>query len=278
MTSTNEMSLHYLPCKVSGNLSSPYLLIFLHGWPDTFELWDPIISALVPEFLCVNVSYPNFATLKKEAKWGYDFPEIADALKRTIDRIDLTPNEHKTVILKEKIIVAHDWGCVYAYCFDKKYPGFVKGMVALDVAPYFTPSLFAIIYQLSLALAFMIGGIFGDSLTRKVASAFGYRSSWDKYVNSSMNYPYYYFWRNVFRSVLGREKRILERYTPSCQMTYVFGKDKPVQFQNEKWKAWVEKNKGVYMAVSGGHWIMKKHADLVVEKVKERVGKIRSML
>jgi len=272
------MSLHYLPYKLQGNLSSPYLLIFLHGYPDTFELWDKIILPFTSDFLCANISYPNFSNLKCEVKWGYDFPTITDALRRTLDKIDLTPNENNTMVLKEKILIAHDWGCFYSYCFDKKYPGYIKGMVALDVAPYITPSFSIISYQLTLALAFLLGGTVGEFLNRRILKLFGYKSPWEKYVNTSMNYPYYYFWKNAFKSMLGMEKTLLYGYKPSFPVTYIYAKDKSVQFQNQKWMDWLEKNNGICLGVTGGHWIMNNHADMVIEKIKERVNSLKAKL
>ena len=272
------MSLPYLPYKLSGNLSSPYLLIFMHGYPDTFELWDPLIAPFALDFLCANISYPNFATLKQESKWGYDFPEITEALKRTLDKIDLTPNESNTVILKEKLLIAHDWGCFYGYIFDKKYPGYIKGMVALDVAPYFTPGIYEAAYQLTLAVGFLVGGTIGQFLTRKVLKLFEYQSPWSKYVNASMNYPYYYLYRNIFRSILGKDKPFLTGYVPSFPVTYIYAKDKKTQFQNQKWFDWLNKNKGICVAVNGGHWIMNKHKELIIEKVKERIGILKAKL
>lgn len=271
-------TLPYLPYKLTGNASSPYLLIFLHGFPDTFELWDPLITLLSKDFQCLNISYPNFASLKTEAKWGYDFPELIEAMKRTIDKVDLTPNESQTIVWKDKIFVSHDWGCYLSYFFDQQYPGFIKGMVALDIAAYFNVNFPIFLYQVILALAFLIGGSFGNFLTRRFLKQNNYRSPWEKYINTSLNYPYYYLWRNIFRSKLGLENQYLKNYKPSFPVTFIYAKDKPYQFHNKTWLQWLDKNQGSHQGVTGGHWFIKKQQQLLVEKVKERVKQIRSSL
>lgn len=271
-------SLHYLPYKITGNLSSPYLLIFLHGWPDTLELWDPIISQLSADFLCANISYPNYSK-KTDAKWGYDFPQMIDALKNTIDKIDLTSNSSQTVVLKEKIVVAHDWGCYYNYYFDQQYPGYLKGMVTLDIAPNFNITRQIISYQLRLTLAFLIGGKFGRYLNAKFLNKVGYISPWQNDITPSWNYPYYYLWRNLFRARFGMEKLHLQGYKPSCPVSYIYAMDKPFQFQNTKWFKWLERNEGCSaLGVKGGHWFLEKQKDLIVEKVRDRVKSLRAKL
>jgi pimeloyl-ACP methyl ester carboxylesterase len=35
---------------------------------------------------------------------------------------------------KNKILVAHDWGCFYGYMFDEKNPGYFKQLIMLDVS------------------------------------------------------------------------------------------------------------------------------------------------
>ena len=148
-----------LPFRLSGNALSKYLLIFLHGWPDTFELWDPILSNLSKDFHCINISYPNFSTMRADSKWGYDFPEISEAIKHTIDK-------NPQISSKLKIIIAHDWGCFYSYLCDEKHPNYFKSMVSMEISPYFDINFLISLYQLTLASAFLIGGCIGKFLTK----------------------------------------------------------------------------------------------------------------
>lgn len=271
-------SLPYLPYKLNGNASSSHMLIFLHGYPDTVDIWDPLLPTLSKDYQIVKISYPNFSSLRTDEKWGFDFPVIAEALKRTLDKIDLIPNESQTVVWKEKIIIAHDWGCYFSYFFDELYPGFIKGMVALDIAAYFDVSFPILLYQMTLALAFLIGGPIGNFFNNRFLRKNNYNPPWKKYITTSMNYPYYYLWRNIIRSSLGLENQYLKSYKPSFPVTFIYAKDKPYQFHNKKWLDWVEKNKGNHLAVSGGHWFIKRQKEIIIEQVRERVKKTNPKL
>jgi hypothetical protein len=59
----------------------------------------------------VFINWPNTAG-EVTHKWGVDFPQMTLNLKATLDSIpEVTKAEKRT-------IVAHDWGCFYAYLFD----------------------------------------------------------------------------------------------------------------------------------------------------------------
>lgn len=137
-------------------------------------------------------------------------------------------------------MVGHDWGCFYGYMFDQKYPLFFKHMVMLDVpakAQLRTAkeSLFVLGYQSILVGAFLVGGPLGNILTQTMSRAFGHKPPYLNKISSSQNYPYYYLYRNLLRAkFLGTEK-FLSGYRPSTGITYLYGKNKPFQFQGEKW-------------------------------------------
>lgn len=255
-----------LPYEMIGNQSSSSVLIFLHGWPDTYHLWDPLIHHLSDDFLCLNISYPNFSTMSRESKWGYDFPAINQALKNTIDEV------YSEINVKEKIVVSHDWGCFFGYFLDQKYPKYIDSMVALDVSPYIKLNSSIAFYQLSLASAFLVDGILGKLITKKFLKIMQYESPWQKSISSHLNYPYYYFWKNAIKSKFGLADPLLKNYVPSIPITYLYAKDKPkhIQFQTQQWFDWLEKNQGKHIAVEGGHWFIEKNQDLLVNLIKER--------
>lgn len=58
------------------------------------------------------INLPNSTKTQEYLKWGQDFPVIADRIKATLDEVGLQRFD-------KKMIVAHDWGCVYAYHFDQ---------------------------------------------------------------------------------------------------------------------------------------------------------------
>ena len=97
-------------------------------------------------------------------------------------------------------------------------------------------------------------------------------------ITPALNYPYYYFWRNLIRKRFCGGKVFLEGYKLSFTISFIYGKDKLFQFQNKKWLDWIERNKGSYVGVEGGHWVMEKHKDLIEETVRERVKGLRAKL
>ena len=88
-----------------------------------------------------------------------------------------------------------------------------------------------------LILAFLIGGKVGSFITRFVCIIlFKHSPSYIKHVSADRNYPYFYMWRNVILSKVGKAKRYLKEYTPSVPVTYYYGLNKPFQFHGKRWE------------------------------------------
>lgn len=98
-----------LEYSIEGNLESTTLIVFLQGWPDSKELWQEKMnsSTLLPEYKLMYIDFPNHGAEK--ISWGQDFKTIAIRAKNTID---IVPNVNK------RILVCHDWGCVFGYVLD----------------------------------------------------------------------------------------------------------------------------------------------------------------
>ena len=54
------------------------------------------------------INFPNHG--KEKIPWGQDFKMIALRTKHTIDSV---PN------IEKRILVSHDWGCIYGYVIDQ---------------------------------------------------------------------------------------------------------------------------------------------------------------
>ena len=76
------MSKKTLPYELRGNQTQKQILIFIHGWPDTLDLWEEIIPQFENNSIIINISY-NVNNI-----FGIDFPEINQRLKNTIDIVD----------------------------------------------------------------------------------------------------------------------------------------------------------------------------------------------
>ena len=255
-----------LPYEKSGNPKSNQMLVFLHGWPDTTQLWDNISPNFEKDYYIISISYPNFSE-KEQKKWGEDFPDMARRIKATLD----FENKAKRRIT----LVAHDWGAIYAYTFDQLFPKYISDLIALDVSPWVKPNLLVVIYQFILVVAFLIGGKIGEFLSKSTAKFFKYKPSYYNRINGSWGYPYYYFWRNLIKSKFtSKSKRIpgFGRYFPSCPVAYVYGKKKPCQFHTQRWLDKVaEDPKNFVQGLNTGHWITKEQPSFVIDLIKKRL-------
>ena len=253
-----------LPYEVSGNKYSNKILVFLHGWPDTTQIWDKIIPEFEEEYYVLNISYPNYSQ-KEKSSTGNDFEEMASRIKTTIDSLNDT---------KRKIVmVSHDWGASFGYYVDHLYPKYISEMIVLDVgAKYNIYKPIILFYQFTLVIAFIIGGFIGKKLTHGIMKLFKYSPEWAERVDSSWNYPYFYRWRRIFKCYGNLKKAILPGYVPSCNVTFVYGKKKPAQFFNKAWTDLLAKNpQNEVVAADCGHWIQRDQPQLVISLIQKRL-------
>lgn len=163
-------------------------------------------------YRCVTTDLPGFGS-GDASKWGHSFDDITTRLENTIEAV----GNGKPVLL-----VAHDWGCYFAYMLEKKRPELVHKLVALDIGGglNFWPSyggLLIIMYQTYLILAFLIGGSIGNVLT-SLFCRFGFvpRAS-ANVARSSVCYLYFQFWK---AQITGMD---VGPYTPRCPVLFMYG-------------------------------------------------------
>lgn len=100
--------------------------------------------------------------------------------------------------------------------------------------------LYVMAYQLFLVIAFIIGGPIGRIMTQSLAKIFKHNPPYADQISSSRNYPYFYFFKNKFQTLLNKEKAFLYKYVPSVPVVYLYGKKKPFQFHADKWLNYLE--------------------------------------
>lgn len=257
-----------LPYESKGSKDAKVMLVFLHGYPNTVRMWDEIIAKLDKDFLCVSITYPNYSKELRRS-WGMDLVEIVELIKQTIFELEKEHNQQY-----KKVFVGHDWGAVFSYLFDEEHPGSIDQMVTLDVGTGIEEGVkskvMAFSYQSFLAANFLIGGRLGNTMTNLFVDKFvrdiGYPKSDFKNVNSSMNYPYYYLYRNLFFYL-----RKFKNYNPSCPVSYIYGEKKPFMFHSKRFIDTIAKNKDSEVkSVPAGHWLMEKFSNLIVETIRKR--------
>ena len=224
-------------------------IVMIHGWPDTFRLWDDLAAELGKKHICVRFTVPGFDIRK--ARRSYTYQELSAIFAQIIDSV--SPDEKVTLLL-------HDWGCLFGYQYYMTHRDRVAKIIGLDVGDARSKDmklplgmvLFAAAYQLFLASAWLVGGKVGDAATRWLAKKFHVRGDM-RLVWSGMNYPYFSLWKNA---LLGRSQGTVP-FAPECPMLFLYGKNKPTMFHSQAFLDRISAVKSSRaVGLDAGHWLM----------------------
>jgi pimeloyl-ACP methyl ester carboxylesterase len=240
----------------AGDRNAP-ILFFIHGWPDSADLWSEQIRHFSGRFRCVAVTLPVFSDEEKGR--GCDYPQLIEQLVATIAHVRGTDDS-------PLILVGHDWGAFLVYLLDQRHPRLATRVITLDVGAHFKPrsfghAIFMLSYQWWLVAAFCIGRILpfvGDAMTRWF-SKFA-RTPRGAAVHHRMNYLYFYFWRARLFSKYRNALPV--GYKPTKPLLYLYGKAKRYHFHSARWEEIVAKtvNSKVVAIEKGGHWFARERA------------------
>ena len=260
-----------LPHRVTGNKDSKTMLIFLHGYPNTINMWNKIVELLNPNFLCLAVSYPNYSD-ELTLRWGMNFHDILRLLRKTIDDVERSSGNKY-----EKVLVAHDWGSFIAYMFEHENNGYLKDLISFDVSTTkpedLKSTILTVSYQTLFATAFYIGGPIGDYYTKFFYDRFishgiyGISNKEAERINSSWNYMYYYLWTNILKY-----KATLKEYFPRCSTAFFYGKKKPFFFHTEEYLNKVKNSPNGYVEgfEDSGHWFFEGREQYLSDFITKR--------
>jgi pimeloyl-ACP methyl ester carboxylesterase len=233
---------------VEGRGASAILMI--HGWPDTYRLWDHPVAALRERYRCVRFTLPGYD--RSPGKRAYSLEEIIETIRRVVDQT--CPRERVTLLL-------HDWGCVFGYQFAMRHAHLVERIIGVDVGDggsrrhraelRFKAKTMVIAYQWWLALAWRIGGGLGDRMARWLARTF--RCPVDlASVHSRMGYPYALRWLGVAGGL-----RNAKPFDPPMPLLYIYGERKPFMFHSTAWAQRVAaRAPNRIIALPTRHWVM----------------------
>jgi len=230
--------------------TGPEALVLIHGWPDTHRLWDRQVGALRDNYRCVRFTLPGFDP--RRPRQAYSLDEVVETICRIVEHT--CPGEQVTLLL-------HDWGCFFGYQFAMRYPQRVKRVIGVDVGDAgsrrhlqeLSPKAKAMVvgYQVWLALAWRIGGRFGDWMAQTMARALRYPGD-PQCVGAQMGYPYYVQWTGALGGY-----RQAKTFAPVCPMLFVYGKRKPLMFHSSAWAEEIAERSGSQvLGFDTGHWVM----------------------
>jgi pimeloyl-ACP methyl ester carboxylesterase len=230
-------------------------IVMIHGWPDTWRLWDLQVEALKTHWRCVRFTLPGFDVARPRRAYSMD--ELVAFFKKVVDSV--SPGRPVTLML-------HDWGAVFGYQFALRHPSLVARIIGVDIGDTtskayrssltVTAKLGVFGYQAWLALAWRIGGSPGDRMTRAMARAVKVPSDM-ACVGSCMNYPYDIQWTGSHGSY-----RHLAPVEPACPMLFIYGRRKPFLFHSPAWAQRLAARPGNRVVpVEARHWVMRDQPD-----------------
>jgi len=225
-------------------------IVMIHGWPDTYRLWDAQVAFFKSRYRCVRFTLPGFDIDKPRRACSLE--EMIDLLKTIIER---TSPERKVILM------LHDWGCAFGYQFAMRHPALVSKIVGVDIGDAGTrqhirsltarAKAMVFAYQIWLALAWRIGGRIGDWMTHRMARIARAPSD-PRLIDSRMDYPYHIRWMKSHGSYRG-----MVRFEPPVPMLFVYGTRKPFLFHTAAWSDALAARPGsAVRAFDTGHWVM----------------------
>ena len=246
------VSFHEVDVHIEGDGAETIFMV--HGWPDTYRLWDAQVQFFKSRYRCVRFTLPGFDAA--HARRAYSLAELTGFFKQLIEHV---------VPSQKVILMLHDWGCVFGYEFYVRNPQMVSKVIGVDVGDKTSlqqsrtlrETMMVLTYQGWLALAWVLGGRIGDWMARSMARALHCPSPQSD-IGSRMAYPYFMQW------FAGRESyhRQAQQFIPSCPMLFIYGSRKPLMFHAKAWADDLLANKSNRVeAFDTSHWVMSEQPD-----------------
>ena len=242
-------------------------IVMIHGWPDTWRLWDDQVVALRSRYRCFRFTLPGF-DINAAAR-----PTSLAQMIELCSAIVGHAGRGRPVTL-----LLHDWGCLFGYQFALARPDMVARVIGVDVgdaaSPAFKNSLSAKAklmvagYQLWLVLAWKIGGQLGDRMTRRMAKALPCTSDPAR-IGVQMNYPYAMRWLGAFGGLKG-----VKTVLPVWPMLFIYGQRKPFMFHSTGWaQDLVARPGSAVLGLRAGHWVMRDQPEAFNQAVLDWLAK-----
>lgn len=117
---------------------SRVLAVFVHGWPDSLSMFDEWVAPLNAAGVdCLRLTLPGYEDDVVAARRSVrllppleNCPQLFDLIRDAIHDFALEQANGKEICL-----VGHDWGSMFVFLLDDKYPDFAARIVTLDVGP-----------------------------------------------------------------------------------------------------------------------------------------------
>lgn len=230
--------------------AGPRSILMIHGWPDTYRLWDASVAALNGRYRCVRFTLPGF-DLSRPGR-AYSLDEVVETIHRVVAQA--CAGGPVTLLL-------HDWGCFFGYQFALRHPESVERVIGVDIGDAGSNRHRAelggrgkrmiMAYQVWLALAWRIGGGIGNAMARGMARRMRCPTA-ARSIGAQMGYPYALRWLGVAGGLRG-----LRSFDPQVPMLFLYAERKPFMFHSRPWAERIASRPGSrVLGFPTGHWIM----------------------
>jgi len=98
-------------------------LLFLHGVPDTSEVWDDTIANFSDNYQCIAPDLPGFGRTKSPRNFEYSLENLASFINQLLSSLSITDGVH---------MVIHDIGGIVGLAFAITHPDKVKSLTIMD--------------------------------------------------------------------------------------------------------------------------------------------------
>lgn len=98
-------------------------ILFLHGNPDSSDVWSGIIPALSPHFRCVAPDLPGFGRSTAPADFDYSLEGMASWVDKLVNAVGIAEPLH---------LVVHDIGGPFGLAWAVRYPHKVRSVVIMN--------------------------------------------------------------------------------------------------------------------------------------------------
>lgn len=242
----NELIVFGIPVYIDGD--GPETIVMLHGWPDTYEIWERQVEHFKNTHRCVRFTLPGFDDPHTR---GFSVSEVVELILGVVNAV--SPNSKVTLML-------HDWGCLFGFHFAALYADKVAQVVAVDVGDANSPAfsrqlswrakLAIFAYQMPLALTWYMKGAVGNYVARSIAKFLRCKAG-QANIHAGMSFPYAMRWMGA----LGGLNGLAGPTQLECPIFYAYGRYKP--FQSKEWLQKLSTTAGCKVQVfKASHWVM----------------------
>lgn len=98
-------------------------ILFLHGVPDSSEVWSATMASLSNQFRCIAPDLPGFGLTNATRSFQYDLESLANFVDGLLNSLSLEEKVH---------LVVHDIGGIVGLAFATKHPDKVKSLTIMD--------------------------------------------------------------------------------------------------------------------------------------------------